>query len=203
MVAQGLDGNQALLLLQPSLQTLWELQQDFGYAVDDSTQALIDQAREQGIVGEGMRDVQERILRVLERIAEVLGAEIPDAARRAADSIPENPFADWQVPDIRVPDIPGAESFHGGGMVERMHEGMNWVRAHSGLMVDEVPAILQTGEAVLNRRESWDRAPSRRSTAAAVPATCRKSTRTSTWTAERWRLPSNACRRGTSGSVGS
>ncbi len=152
MIAQGLDGNQALLLLQPSLQTLWELQQDFGYAVDESTQALINQAIEQGIVGEEMRDVNERILGVLEAIARVLGADIPNAAQNAARNIPQNPFADWHVPEIRFPDVPDVNQMHSGGMVERLHGGLNFIRAHSGLMVDEVPAILQTGEAVLNRR---------------------------------------------------
>ena len=41
----------ANMLIAATLQALWSLQKDFGYAVDDTTQALIDQAVEDGRVG--------------------------------------------------------------------------------------------------------------------------------------------------------
>lgn len=41
---QGYDGDAALRLMQPTLQTLWELQADFGYEVDAGTKLTIDQA---------------------------------------------------------------------------------------------------------------------------------------------------------------
>jgi len=83
LVDQGAEGNTALMMMQPSLQTIWELQKDFGYAVDEGTQLLLDQAVTAGIVGAKHRSVEERVLAVLERIAEVLGADLPDAAREA------------------------------------------------------------------------------------------------------------------------
>jgi hypothetical protein len=60
LVAQGKDGDAALRLMQPTLQTLYELQQQFGFTVDDSTQALIDQGIQAGIVGEKQKSAQNR-----------------------------------------------------------------------------------------------------------------------------------------------
>ncbi len=81
IIDRGVPTAQALAMAQPQLQALWEAQQKFGFATDETTQALIDQAVQQGIVGEGMRDVNQRILDVLIAIGDVLGATIPDALR--------------------------------------------------------------------------------------------------------------------------
>ena len=59
MVTGGADSAAAMALIAPDLQKIWELQQDFGYTVDDSTQAMIDQATEAGLVGDAHRDAQE------------------------------------------------------------------------------------------------------------------------------------------------
>lgn len=87
LVAQGKDGSAALHLIAPQLQEIWELQQDFGYAVDAATQALIDQGVAAGEVGEKHRSIQEQTLDVLKAIADVLGATIPGAAEDAAKAI--------------------------------------------------------------------------------------------------------------------
>lgn len=83
LVVQGYDGTQALALMQPTLQTIWELQTDFGLSVDDTTQAMLDQAAAQGLIGEGMKDTNEKILDVLTAIAKVLGADLPASAAQA------------------------------------------------------------------------------------------------------------------------
>jgi hypothetical protein len=101
LVAQGYDGDTALLLMQPTLQTLWQLMTDYGYAVDDTTQALIDQGLEQGIIGEGMRSVDEQILGVLKLIARALGVELPEAARTGAREANEA-LATITAPDLTV-----------------------------------------------------------------------------------------------------
>ncbi len=96
MTAGGLTADQALLAQQQTLQTLWELQQKGTYAVDENTQALIDQAAAQGLVGEDMKEVNEQILDVLKAIGKVLGADLPDGLqrfKRAADD------ANWQAID--------------------------------------------------------------------------------------------------------
>ena len=87
LINRGVSGNDALLLMQPSLQALYEAQQKFGFAVDDTTQGLIDQAREQGIVGDQFKDVSSKMLDVLLLIADVLGADIPDAYKKTRDAL--------------------------------------------------------------------------------------------------------------------
>lgn len=159
------DAKQALALMQPELQELWEHQQKFGDITDESTLALLDQAETNGIVGEDMKDINQQVLDVLKLIAKALGAEIPDAAERAAKGITDNldglnPTIDIDF-DVHEPDLPDFEQFHTGGVVDRFHTGglidragkvLPFIpRAHSGLAVDEVPIIAQTGEGILNR----------------------------------------------------
>lgn len=86
LIAGGASSNQALALMQPTLQMLWEAQYKFGYQTDAATQKILDQAATQGLVGENMMSVNERILDVLLAIADALGAQIPDALRRMGDA---------------------------------------------------------------------------------------------------------------------
>ena len=104
LLGQGIAGDDALRLMQPTLQRLWQLQQDFGYEVDEATQALLDQAEAAGLVGDEQRDAQERAARAMEQVAERLGEIIDrlygvedagkaaargiDAAGRATDGLP-------------------------------------------------------------------------------------------------------------------
>ena len=88
LVAGGVSADQALRLMQPQLQTIWQLQKDFGYVVDEGTQALINQGVQAGIVGAQMKPVQEQTLDVMKQtrdvviiLAETLGAKIPEALR--------------------------------------------------------------------------------------------------------------------------
>jgi TP901 family phage tail tape measure protein len=120
LVAQGYDGDHAMRLMQPTLQTLWELQQDFGYQVDETTGSLINQAREAGIVGEAHRSADEQIIGLLkdmkgllEDFVSIMRDELPGAAQAAgaavagiADGIPDNPFSNWRIPDGIDPNAP-------------------------------------------------------------------------------------------------
>jgi len=85
---------------------------------------------------------------------------LPAVAGRAAGGV-SDALGNIRVPNVRIPvtfDVPGlpsapsAETFHAGGMVDRKGKVLPFPRLHGGLGPDEVPAILQTGEAVLNRR---------------------------------------------------
>lgn len=112
MVAQGLDGRNSLKAMQPTLQEIWRQQRDYGLAVDDSTQALLTQAEQQGIVGEEMRSVEQQTLDVLKAIATALGATIPGAAQQAKNALNDLPRsvnidinANWNIPSF-----PGAET---------------------------------------------------------------------------------------------
>lgn len=126
LVAGGATSSQAMALMQPTLQQLWEAQQKFGFETDATTKALLGQAEAQGVVGEHMKSVNEQILDVLLAIGDVLGATIPEAlrgfgdaaqqeferaeraARKYGDAIP--------VPGGGGPP-PGVPEFGGGGIV--------------------------------------------------------------------------------------
>lgn len=106
---EGKAGPAALQAIAPQLQAVWELQQDFGHAVDASTQELLDQAVAAGVVGDAHRDAQDRIAAATERVADVvealarhMGVDLPEAANRAAAGI-ESAFAGIRVPPIDLP----------------------------------------------------------------------------------------------------
>lgn len=90
LIGRGVDANTAMALMQPTLQALWEHQQRFHDITDAATLALLEQAEQQGVVGENMKDVNERILDVLVAIADVLGARIPEALRTAGAAAEEH-----------------------------------------------------------------------------------------------------------------
>lgn len=94
MVQGGADGNAAMRMIQPTLQQLWQLQQDFGWEVDASTQALLDQAEASGIVGDQFRDAGDRMVRAVEMLISrlndlitTLGGSVPQAAAQAGGAI--------------------------------------------------------------------------------------------------------------------
>lgn len=71
LTGRGVDANQAMILMQPSLQQLWEHQQKFHDITDEATLALLDQAQTAGLVGEDQKSVYDRILGVLEQIRDL------------------------------------------------------------------------------------------------------------------------------------
>lgn len=108
MVKGGASADGAMRMIQPSLQRMWELQTDFGYAVDDSTQKLIDQAVEAGLVGDNFRDAQDRMIEAVNALVDRLGAlvdmmsgTVPGAfeagAGRASGAISGIGGAAWQA----------------------------------------------------------------------------------------------------------
>lgn len=126
LIAQGVSVPDALALMQPTLQTIWELQKDFGYAVDESTQALLTQAEAEGKVGETHRTVQEQMLLLtqrmtlaLEGIATLFGVTLVDAVGDFGDAINDipdpviSPRIDW--PDMEPPggwpEYPGGDYY--------------------------------------------------------------------------------------------
>lgn len=85
LIGRGVDTQMALLMLQPTLQKLYEAQQKYGYVVDANTQRLLDQAKAQGLVGEKFKETNDKILDVLVAIGHALGATIPDGIDKTAD----------------------------------------------------------------------------------------------------------------------
>lgn len=79
---RGVAADQALLLMQPTLQALYEAQKNFGFVTDEATQALIDMGIANGVVGDQFQSVNQKMLDILVIIAQVLGADIPEAYRK-------------------------------------------------------------------------------------------------------------------------
>ncbi len=97
---------------------------------------------------EKLNDTLDKLRETLEKLVASL-EHVDDAASAAFDG--------WDVPG--VPGVPGDDDRGGGGGADLVHHGgfvigggRPAIVAHAGLAPDEVPAILQTGEAVLSRR---------------------------------------------------
>jgi hypothetical protein len=110
MIDKGVPTAQVFALAQPQLQAIWEAQQKWRFEVDGTTQALIDQAVQQGIVGNNMKSVQQQMLDamigvkdVLTIIAQSMGA-LPSVAQRAADGM-NDAFGRVRGPRIEVDGI--------------------------------------------------------------------------------------------------
>ena len=106
LVRQGKDGDAVLRAMQGPLQTLWELEQKFGYTTDEATQKLIDQAEAQGLVGEEMKPIQEQMLDAtleirdaIKDLVKALGT-VPAAGKTAADGLTNRRYL-W-VPSLKA-----------------------------------------------------------------------------------------------------
>ncbi len=72
LAEQGVTGPAAIGALQPSLQTIWELQQKYGFEVDASTQALLDQAVEAHQVGEEHRSASDQMIEGIRDVVDAI-----------------------------------------------------------------------------------------------------------------------------------
>lgn len=123
LVAQGKDGATVLALMQPTLQTLWELQRRFGFQVDETTAALLKQAEEAGLVGATHQDAMTRAAEALERVAATLerlvGAtgHFRDELTRIPRDIKVN--VHWEVPPLPTPEGIAIAALQHGGIVTR------------------------------------------------------------------------------------
>lgn len=176
LVEQGKDGNQILKLMAPSLQTIFELQQRTGFAVDETTANLIAQARAQGLVGDQFKSAEERQVDGLTKIADILaaiatafGVTLPDSAKSGANKV-NDALDDIHPPDITIdigfnvdkfPEFPPGTFDPGdintgatGGRVTQ--SGIQHFASGGRVLPflrhgsDTVPAMLTPGEIILN-----------------------------------------------------
>ncbi len=103
------DSTQALALMQPELQLLWEHQQKFHDITDEATLALLDEAAAHGVVGEAAKTPQaqmltamKKVVSVLEAIATGLGVTLPAAAETGAAGV-SRALDGISVPDLHIP----------------------------------------------------------------------------------------------------
>jgi hypothetical protein len=179
LIDQGADGNTALAAMQPTLQTIWELEQQYGYSVDDATQKLVDQAAAQGIVGEEhktiaqqMLDATNKISAAVEGLAHAFGVTLPsdmdktakagtDAAKSIADGLGKVPKSLTIDVGYNVANAPGAPSSSGPAATPEYH-AMGGIVGGSPVAPtiftpkgsDTVPAMLTPGEQVLTVDEA-------------------------------------------------
>lgn len=174
LIAQGQDGDNALRLNAKGLQTVWELQRQFGWAVDDSTQAMLDQAKAQGLIGEQFQDTNGQMLDALNRMADSLegiaekfgvigksatqaGKDIDDATRpRTVPVVFQYPDGETHNPwDENGKYGPGGANPNGYAMGGVVRARPRLAYAANGWMprgTDTVPAMLTPGEGVLSRK---------------------------------------------------
>jgi hypothetical protein len=164
----GGDGNAALMMMQPTLQTLWSLQKDFGYTVDAATQKLLDEAEATGKVGDKHRPIAEQMLLSTQAIEKAVGRLVDGllgltpAAESGAKGITDA-FSTIKAPKIEAPwkdwgPPPGASgpmadfAASGGVVTDRgiQHFGLGGtVLRFQPRGSDTVPAMLSPGEMVL------------------------------------------------------
>lgn len=118
LIDQGKDGQRALRAIAPDLQKLWELEQKFGYKVDDATQALIDQGLQQGLIGPQFQSDADKMTQAIDKLIERFGQLIDKilgivpAANTAGDAINNMP----PPPGSGGSTDPQGPVGHGGGL---------------------------------------------------------------------------------------
>lgn len=104
-------------LMQRDLQTIWQLTKDHGFAVDEATQAILDQAEAAGEVGDQYRSAMDRAARAMERVADALEKIIGKAGKLKGelDDIPRSVKVDVELNRTgSFDDLPAVESFARG-----------------------------------------------------------------------------------------
>lgn len=85
----GLTQEESAKMMAGSLQTLYDLQQKYGFEVDEATQALLDQAKAQGIVSDAQRPWMDKLVDGVKRVGDILarvfGDTLPDEAKDGAN----------------------------------------------------------------------------------------------------------------------
>ena len=145
LTARGVDANLSMALMQPTLQTLWEHQQQFGAFTDEATTALLREAEAGGLVGAGMRDVMQQVLGVLTQIADLLETRLPAAFLAAASAAEHLQRA---MPEGAVPTGTSAVPRPDAAPISFANEGI--VRRPTLAMIGDAPG----GEPELVLRES-------------------------------------------------
>lgn len=154
--SEGVDGNDALRLMQPTLQTLWEMTKRHGYAVDETTQAMLNEAEANGTVGtqfmstnDKMLEATERMTTALEGIARAMGVDIPasvDTMERKARGATDSMTASSDQLKTKLIDNQSATAAHFNSVTDdkvRKHVlGEDAMKAHN----DATQAALRANE---------------------------------------------------------
>jgi hemoglobin-like flavoprotein len=129
------DGTQAMALMQPTLQQLWEHQQKFHDITDEATLSLLHEAETAGLVGDQFKSTMDKVLDVLLAIAQVLGATIPKYLRdldgkKATINVHTNYTSSGTPPPDDQP--PRDRGFAAGGFVPAVPGGVRALLGEGG-----------------------------------------------------------------------
>lgn len=89
LIAGGMNSSQALQAMAPYLQRLQFLHEQYGFTIDENTQRILDQAKQEGVVFENKKTEQQQVIDLLSIIARQLGADIPGALDTTAQAASE------------------------------------------------------------------------------------------------------------------
>jgi hypothetical protein len=163
--ANGFTAAEALSTAIPFLEMAIELHEERGYAIDAETQAMIDQAREQGLLADKQLTTNDILMQGLKALIEAVGGVLPEAwktaaagARTAAENI-ERSFNGIEIDPVRVdveynygtpsgPNEGGGPQYESDGGVIYAARGRRVPFVPRGS--DTVPAMLTPGERVLS-----------------------------------------------------
>ena len=139
LMKAGLDSNQALAQMAPTLQQLRYYADEHGLALDKNTQKLIDEAEASGVLGEKQMETTDIMLGGFGLIIQALGAEIPDAMQKSVDKMME--FGDSA--EATAEDMTNLEhSIHGSGVTGAMGELEKVQEKVFGKMTEEANALI-------------------------------------------------------------
>lgn len=145
MFAQfGEQGGDAMRILQPQLQGMWEIWKETGWAIDDQTKAILQQAEAEGLVGEQRKTAQQQMLDGVNRIAvateglaRAFGVELPQATKLGADALDElGRQADVLVAPDLTPTIDTEEVDRELRAIKRDFEGLEVPPIDVGIEID-------------------------------------------------------------------
>lgn len=141
LILQGFTGKEALQQLAPMLGKLSFLQGEFGYAIDETTLSLIQQAKDAGISMEGVTDPQQQMVDLMGELVDIFKNAFPsavdesvDAVGRLADTVGGLGRAVGNVGDI---DITGGYNFKQPDDIAAADGFSGWVNKPTRFLVGE------------------------------------------------------------------
>jgi TP901 family phage tail tape measure protein len=169
LISKGLNNNEALLLMLPTLQTLSDMQKEYGILVHEDAQKILDLAAAKGMLGEKAKSIDEQMLEginkmvaALENINHMFSNELPasmsemkaksEATARgfesdfivAADRI-QDQFDDLNLPDFDDINLRVNFSANQFDPEDYMGSGEGWGSYQHGGIITK-PTLAMTGE---------------------------------------------------------
>jgi len=121
LIAGGATAQEAMVLMQPSLQTLWELWKSGKIAIDDETAALLRQAEIEGLIGTDRLSYNAQMLEIFKEIKVAIDAMTLAIQGWGDETIRQFGRVRGEAPviGIAVPRVAEVPELASGGLVSR------------------------------------------------------------------------------------